>query len=84
MQIEPLTHSAAYQLAEIHFNRGEVALAKNTVQNTLLINPSVEALWLGYKIERSLGGKDAQASYALQLRKQYPGSEQTRLLLSGQ
>lgn len=84
LQIEPLTHSAAYQLAEIQFNRGEVALAKNTVQNTLLINPSVEALWLGYKIERSLGGKDAQASYALQLRKQYPGSEQTRLLLSGQ
>lgn len=84
LQIEPLTHSAAYQLAEIQFNRGEIVLAKSTVQNTLLINPNVETLWLGYKIERSLGGKDAQASYALQLRKQYPDSEQTRLLLSGQ
>ena len=84
LQIEPLTHSAAYQLAEIQFNRGEVVLAKSSVQNTLLINPNVETLWLGYKIERSLGGKDAQASYALQLRKQYPDSEQTRLLLSGQ
>ena len=84
LQIEPLTHSAAYQLAEIQFNRSEVAMAKKTVLNTLLTNPSAESLWLGYKIERVLGGKDAQASYGLQLRKQYPSSEQTRLLLSGQ
>ena len=84
LQIEPLTHSAAVQLAEIQFNHGEVALAKKTVQNTLLTNPTADVLWLGYKIERSLGGKDAQASYGLQLRKQYPSSEQTRLLLSGQ
>ena len=84
LQIEPLTHSATYQLAEIQFKRGEIALAKSTIQNTLLIKPSAEALWLGYKIERKLGGKDAQASYGLQLRKQYPDSEQARLLLSGQ
>jgi type IV pilus assembly protein PilF len=30
-----------------------------------------------------LGDKDNEASYALQLRQQYPNSEQTRLLLSG-
>ena len=84
LQIDPLTHSANYQLADIQFTRGEVALAKKTIQNTLLTNPSAQALWLGYKIERLLGGKDAQASYGLQLRKQYPSSEQTRLLLSGQ
>ena len=84
LQIEPLTHSAAYQLADIQFKRGEAAFAKSTLQNTLIINPSAQALWLGYKIEQKLGDQDAQASYGLQLRKQYPNSEQTRLLLSGQ
>ncbi len=84
LQIEPLTHSAAYQLADIQFKRGDVKIAKSTLQNTLIAGPSAESLWLGIKIERVLGGKDAQASYALQLRQQYPDSEQTRLLLSGQ
>jgi type IV pilus assembly protein PilF len=83
LQIQPLTHSAATQLAEIQFNRGDVTTAKQTLQNALLASPSAETLWLGIKIERALGDKDNVSSYALQLRQQYPNSEQTRLLLSG-
>ncbi|MGB7815673.1 MAG: type IV pilus biogenesis/stability protein PilW [Methylotenera sp.] len=84
LQIEPLTHSAAVHLAEIQFNRGDAKTAQKTLQNTLVASPGPEALWLGIKIERALGGKDNEASYALQLRQQYPNSEQARLLLSGQ
>jgi type IV pilus assembly protein PilF len=83
LQIEPLTHSAATQLAEIQFNRGDVVTAKRTLQNALVAKPSAETLWLGIKIERALGDKDSVSSYALQLRQQYPNSEQTRMLLSG-
>jgi type IV pilus assembly protein PilF len=83
LQIEPLTHSAATQLAEIQFNRGDIATAKQTLRNALVASPSAETLWLGIKIERMLGDKDNVSSYALQLRRQYPNSEQTRLLLSG-
>jgi type IV pilus assembly protein PilF len=53
------------------------------LQNALIARPSAETLWLGIKIERALGDKDAVASYALQLRQEYPNSDQTRLLLSG-
>ena len=84
LQIQPLTYSAAYQLADIQFNRGDAKTAKNTLQNVLLGAPSAESLWLAIKIERVLGGRDNEASYALQLRQQHPNSEQTRLLLSGQ
>lgn len=83
LQLQPLTHSAATQLAEIQFNRGEVATAKQTLQNALVASPSAETLWLGIQIERVLGDKDNVSSYALQLRQRYPNSEQTRLLLSG-
>jgi len=83
LQIEPLTHSAAQQLADIQFRRGDAKAAKATLQNALVASPSAETLWLGVRIERALGGKDNEASYALQLRQQYPNSEQTRLLLSG-
>lgn len=84
LQIQPLTYSAAYQLAEIQFKRGEVKAAKSSLQNVLIASPTPESLWLAIKIERVLGGRDNEASYALQLRQQYPNSEQTSLLLSGQ
>ena len=83
LQIEPLTHSAATQLADIQFNRGDASNAQKTLQNALIANPSPETLWLGIKIARTLDDKDSVSSYALQLRQQYPNSEQTRLLLSG-
>jgi type IV pilus assembly protein PilF len=83
LELQPLTHSAATQLAEIQFNRGDAPAAKQTLQNALVASPSAETLWLGIKIERVLGDKDNVSSYALQLRRQYPNSEQTRLLLSG-
>ncbi len=84
LQIEPLTYSAAYQLADIQFKRGDVTTAQKTLQNALIGSPSPETLWLGIRIARAQGDKDAEASYALQLRQQYPNAEQTRLLLSGQ
>jgi type IV pilus assembly protein PilF len=84
LQIQPLTHSAATQLAEIQFKRGEAVTAKQTLQNALVASPNAETLWLGIKIGRALGDKDNVSSYALQLRQQYPNSEQTRMLLSGQ
>ena len=84
LQIEPLTYSAAYQLADIQFKRGDVTNAQKTLQNALIGSPSPETLWLGIRIARVQGDKDAEASYAVQLRQQYPNAEQTRLLLSGQ
>ena len=84
LQIQPLTHSAAQALADIQFKRGEATLAQKTLQNALIASPAPETLWLGIKIARALGDKDAEASYALELRRQYPNAEQTGLLLSGQ
>jgi type IV pilus assembly protein PilF len=84
LQIEPLTHSAATHLADIQFKRGEATTAQKTLQNALVASPNPETLWLGIKIARALDDKNSEASFALQLRQQYPNSEQTRMLLSGQ
>jgi type IV pilus assembly protein PilF len=84
LQIEPLTHSAATQLADIQFKRGDATTAQKTLQNALIASPNPDTLWLGIKIARALGDRDSEASYALQLRQQYPNSEQARMLLSGQ
>lgn len=83
LQIEPLSHAAAYQLASIQFKRKDALAAKKTLQNIMLNQPGPEILWLSIQIERVLGAKDAEASYALELRQKYPDSEQTKLLLGG-
>lgn len=83
LQLEPLSQVAAYQLSSIQFKRNDAVTAKKTLQNVLLNRPGPEVLWLAIQIERAVGAKDAEASYALQLRRQFPDSEQTKLLLGG-
>jgi type IV pilus assembly protein PilF len=84
LALQPLTYSAATKLAEIQFNRGNLQDAKQTLSNALVASPNAETLWLGYRISRAIGDKDSAASYALQLRQQFPKSDETRLMLSGQ
>lgn len=83
LQIEPLASTAAYQLASIQFKRNDAVSAKKTLQNVMLSQPTPEMLWLAIQIERVVGAKDDEASYALQLRRQYPDSEQAKLLQGG-
>lgn len=83
MQVDPLFNVAAYQLATIQFNRKDAVSAKRTLQNAILSQPTPEILWLAIQIARTLGVKDDEASYALELRRRYPDSEQAKLLQSG-
>ena len=83
LQIDPLYNAPAYQLALLQFNRNDVTAAKTSLQNVLMTNPTPEILWLAVKIERLIGTRDTEASYALQLRRLYPDSEQAKLLQSG-
>jgi type IV pilus assembly protein PilF len=80
--IQPLTHSAAFKLAEIQFKRGDVVEAKKTLQNALVASPSAEVLWLGVKIARELKNRNDEASYSLELRRRYPNAKETKLLLN--
>ncbi len=83
LQIDPLFNVAAYQLAMIQFKRDDALAAKQTLQNVMLSQPTPEMLWLAIQISRKIGAKDDEASYALELRRQYPDSEQAKLLQSG-
>lgn len=83
LEIQPLTHAAAHKLAEIQFERGDAVMANKTLQNAIVASPNAEILWLGVRIARAIGDKNNASSYALQLRRQFPNSEETQLLLNG-
>jgi len=73
-----------FQLASLLFQRGELARAQfyaRRVNNGE--RASAESLWLGIKIERSLGSKDAQSQLEAQLRKRFAQSREVLSLERG-
>jgi len=46
--------------------------------------PSAEALWLAVRIERKLGNRTAENSYAAQLRLRFPKSTEYQALQRGE
>ena len=49
-----------------------------------LVTPSSESLWLALRIERKLGDRPAEQSYANQLRRRFPESREYQALVRGQ
>ena len=81
---QPLMPQALYQMAVLHFKQGQYIDAKILLTRYAQIATATpDSLWLSVRVERKLGDKESEASYALQLRKAFPDSPQTKLLLGG-
>ena len=68
------------------FSRGDYAGAKSYFMRFVQggkPNLTAENLWLAVRIERKLGDRNSEESYALQLRKRFPDSRETQLMLYG-
>ena len=84
LKLQPNLPQALYQLADILYARGNYIQAKEYATRVVRIAPTPEGLWLAVRLERKLGDRDAEASYALQLQKKFPKSKEARALNSGQ
>lgn len=66
------------ELAGISFDKQNVQLARNHYQRFLKLTENqpqtARSLWLGIRLERRLGNRDALASYELALKRLYPNS----------
>jgi type IV pilus assembly protein PilF len=75
---------ALFQLGQIRYRQGNVEEARRLVSRHLkLASPSPESLWLAVRIERKLGERAAEHSYANQLRRRFPGSPEYEALQRG-
>ncbi len=82
LQINPRIAPTLLQMSIISHDLGRYLPARAYLQRYLEVgNHTAQSLWLGVRIERELGDKDAVASYALRLEKGFPDTEETRLLL---
>lgn len=83
LQANPRMPPALLQLSRIHFEQADHLRARAFLQRySSLAEPTAEALWLGVRIERALGDRDAEFAYAVALRNDFPNSPEALALAS--
>jgi type IV pilus assembly protein PilF len=85
--LQPDMPEAQLGMAEIDFSKGNFAAAKanfTRFAQGASADLTAENLWLAVRIERKLADKNAEESYALQLRKHFPDARETQLMMQGQ
>lgn len=84
IKLRPNQPQALYQLADLAYVGGAYTQAKLYLTRLMQVSaPNAEVLWLGLRLERKLGDRDAVASYSTQLSKNYPESKEAQALLAG-
>lgn len=82
--LKPAYSPALIGLAETHFMSGNLSAAKLNLSRYMSTStPTARSLWLGVRIERKTGNRQSAASYASQLKKQFPNSEEAAALRDG-
>ncbi len=75
---------ALYHLSSLSYRKGDYLAAKKLLTELhRLMEPNAETLWLGLRIERKLGDRQAEASLAAQLRRKFADSPEYQALLKG-
>ncbi|NMG64846.1 type IV pilus biogenesis/stability protein PilW [Azoarcus indigens] len=84
VEADPTNGRAMYELAGIAYRRGDYELARTRlIRLHQALEPTAASAWLGLRTERRLGHRDAEASYAAQLRSRFADSPEYQLMLQG-
>lgn len=85
LQLQPDQPQALYHAADIQYDRKNFQTAKGYLERfTKVTAPNAEVLWLAVRVSRKLGDGNSTASYAQQLRNNFPNSKEAAALQAGQ
>ena len=84
LRLEPDEPASLLRLGEIRYRQAQYVEARRMVTRyNKLVTPNAESLWLALRVERKLGERVAEQSFAIQLRRRFPGSPEFQLLQAG-
>ncbi len=84
LTMEPDDAPSLLQMGVIRYRQGQLEDARKLVSRyNKLINPTAESLWLALRIERKMGERGSEASFANQLRRRFPASPEYQALQRG-
>ena len=84
LKFEPDEPSALLYMGQVRYRQGNIGEARKLVaRHNKVAAPSAESLWLALRIERRMGERVAEQSFANQLRRRFPASPEFQLLQQG-
>jgi type IV pilus assembly protein PilF len=84
LRLDPNNTSAMLPFANVLYKRGQFEEARELLERyNRNAPPTAEALWLAVRVERKLGNRMAEGSYAAQLRLRFPKSTEYQALQRG-
>jgi type IV pilus biogenesis/stability protein PilW len=84
LRLNPDLPRSHLELAEIHFERGNNAAAMTHFERyRALAQQTPRSLWIAIRLHGAMQDRDAVASFGLQLRNLFPGSDEYRLYQDG-
>ena len=85
LQVRPRFAEALFQMADMQFQQTEYVSARAFLQRYMEVGRTSPAtLWLGFRIEQSLGNGPEAQHYARRLKTEYPNAAQTKELLESE
>lgn len=85
LALDPENLAAQFGLADVSYRRGDYPTAQRIlVALHRQTEPTAESVWLGLRVERKLGNRSAEASYAAQLEGRFEDSPQYLLMMKGE
>lgn len=85
LKLNPKLPKTLLALAELSLGQSNHTSARAFLQRYEALAPQTpRSLWLGIRIERTLGDRNAVASYGMALKNQFPEAEETRLYLESE
>ncbi|MEO6974580.1 MAG: type IV pilus biogenesis/stability protein PilW [Gallionella sp.] len=86
LQVDPGSTQALFALADLSYAKADYFSAKKYFVNLSQKsdNLTAEQLWLGVRINRKIGDRNSEASYATQLRNRFPDARETQMLIHGE
>lgn len=79
LQRNPTLAPALLAMARLSYESGNVLSARGFMERYAKTGPeTAESLWLGIRVERALGNRNAEVNYALRLKGKFPDAPETR------
>jgi type IV pilus assembly protein PilF len=81
---EPANPDTNANLAKLHYARAEYLQARSYISRATKADPiSADVFWTAIKVERKLGNRPGENSFAIQLRRRHPNSPELAAYLRG-
>jgi type IV pilus assembly protein PilF len=85
LELQPRFAPALFEMSELEFRKQNFLSARAFLERYASIMPlGPNALWLGVRIERSLGNRSTAGDYARRLKNEFAGADETKLLLDSE